>query len=378
MNNKCSGCSACSVICPTDSIEMKLNRDGFIRPYINQKKCINCKLCEKICIFNQEDRGKFLDDANLYSAWTKNFTIRETTTSGGIGYEISKWALSKGYSVCGVEFSYKKMRAQHSICKKTEEIEKLKGSKYLQSDCQYAIKQLIKILMDDSKKKAVFFGTPCQVAGLHNILIKKKLRARVILIDIFCHGVPTFNLWKNYLIWLENKKKIKKTEIKKLIFRDKKYSWHTYYMHITCDNDKEYICSRKKDPFLKLFSMGTLNQKECFTCMYRNNSFADIRLGDFWGKRYQESEKGYSMVLTLSEIGEKIISSLKNIEKENIPIEERLGQQHNDYMLPDNYKKGFQLLDEDVDLQSIVNYYDPVLKRMIRECKQTIKKILRK
>lgn len=47
-------------------------------------------------------------------------------------------------------------------------------------------------------------------------------------------------------------------------------------------------------------------------------------------------------------------------------------------MLPDNYKKGFQLLDEDVDLQSIVNYYDPVLKRMIRECKQTIKKILRK
>ena len=38
MNNKCSGCSACSVICPTDSIEMKLNRDGFIRPYINQKK----------------------------------------------------------------------------------------------------------------------------------------------------------------------------------------------------------------------------------------------------------------------------------------------------------------------------------------------------
>lgn len=378
MNNKCSGCSACSVICPTDSIEMKLNRDGFIRPYINQKKCINCKLCEKICIFNQEDRGKFLDDANLYSAWTKNFTIRETTTSGGIGYEISKWALSKGYSVCGVEFSYKKMRAQHSICKNTEEIEKLKGSKYLQSDCQYAIKQLIKILMDDSKKKAVFFGTPCQVAGLHNILIKKKLRARVILIDIFCHGVPTFNLWKNYLIWLENKKKIKKTEIKKLIFRDKKYSWHTYYMHITCDNDKEYICSRKKDPFLKLFSMGTLNQKECFTCMYRNNSFADIRLGDFWGKRYQESEKGYSMVLTLSEIGEKIISSLKNIEKENIPIEERLGQQHNDYMLPDNYKKGFQLLDEDVDLQSIVNYYDPVLKRMIRECKQTIKKILRK
>ena len=378
MNNKCSGCSACAVICPTDSIEMELNRDGFIRPYIDQKKCIDCKLCEKICIFNQKDRGKSLDDANLYSAWAKNSEIRETTTSGGISYEISKWALSKGYYVCGVEFSYEKMRAQHFICENAEEIEKLKGSKYLQSDCQYAIKQLIKILMDNPKKKAIFFGTPCQVAGLRNVLIKKKLRERVILIDIFCHGVPTFNLWKNYLNWLENKKNIKKEEIKKLIFRDKKYSWHTYYMHITCDNNKEYICSRKKDPFLKLFSMGTLNQKECFTCMYRNDSFADIRLGDFWGERYQESEKGYSMVLTLSEIGEKIIFNLEDIEKENILIEERLGQQHSDYALPNDYEKGFDMLNKTNNLQLIVNYYDPILKRTIREWKQTIKKIIKR
>lgn len=378
MKNKCSGCSACSVICPTDSIEMKLNRDGFIRPYIDKKKCIDCKLCEKICIFNQKDTGKSLDDANLYSAWSKNFEIRETTTSGGIGYEISKWALSKGYYVCGVEFLYEKMRAQHFVCKNAEEIEKLKGSKYLQSDCQYAIKQLIKILMDNPKQKAIFFGTPCQVAGVRNVLIKKRLRERVILIDIFCHGVPTFNLWENYLSWLENKKKIKRAEIKKLIFRDKKYSWHTYYMHITCDNNKEYICSRKKDPFLKLFSMGTLNQKECFTCMYRNNSFADIRLGDFWGERYQESEKGYSMVLTLSEIGEKIISNLEDIEKENISIEERLGQQHSDYALPNDYEKGFDMLNKTNNLQSIVNYYDPILKRIIRESKQTIKKIIKR
>lgn len=377
MNNKCSGCSACSVICPTDSIEMKLNREGFIRPYINYKKCIDCKLCEKICIYNQKDRGKSLDSANLYSAWAKNFAIRETTTSGGVSYEISKWALSRGYYVCGVEFSYKKMKAQHFVCKNIEEIEKLKGSKYLQSNCQYAIKQLIKILIDNPKQKVVFFGTPCQVAGLQNVLIKKKLRKRVILIDIFCHGVPTFNLWENYLNWLEIRKKIKKEKIKKLIFRDKKYSWHTYYMHIICDNNKEYICSRKKDPFLKLFSMGTLNQKECFTCMYRNNSFADIRLGDFWGERYQKSEKGYSMVLTLSEIGEKIISNLESIEKENVSIKERLGQQHSDYILPNDYEKGFNMLNKNINLQSIVNYYDPVLKRVIREWKQVIKKFLK-
>lgn len=378
MNNKCSGCSACSVICPTGSIEMKLNKDGFIRPYINQEKCIDCKLCEKICIFNQKDKGKSLDDANLYSAWTKNCTIRETTTSGGVGYEIAKWAVDEGYYVGGVEFSYEKMKAQHLICKSVGEIEKLKGSKYLQSNCEYAIKQIIKILMKNIKQKVVFFGTPCQIAGLHNVLIRKKLRSRVVLIDIFCHGVPTFNLWDNYLIWLENKKKIKKTEIKKINFRDKKYSWHTYYMHIVCNDNKEYVCSRKKDPFLKLFSMGTLNQKECFTCMYRNNSFADIRLGDFWGARYQKSEKGYSMVLTLSENGEKIISNIEGIKKQNISIKERLGQQHSDYIVPNNYKKGFDMLNENINLQSIVNYYDPVSKRVIRECKEQIKRIIRR
>lgn len=379
MENRCSGCSACAIICPVGCINMKLNYKGFLRPYIDKEKCIKCNLCKRICIFNQKEDGRGLDTAELYAAWSKNKEVRITTTSGGIGYEIAKYAIQKNYYVCGVEFLYDEMKAQHCICKNYEDIEKIKGSKYLQSDCKHAIRELVQILKNDSSKKTIFFGTPCQVAGMHNILVKNNLRDQVVLIDIFCHGVPTFYLWNKYLKWLENRKKIKANEIKQINFRDKKYSWHTYYMHITYEENKEYICNRKKDPFLKLFSMGVLNQKECFSCQYRNSSFADIRLGDFWGERFQNSEKGYSMVLVLSQKGKDIINNLEEIQKEEIPIKERLGQQHTDYILPDGYDRGFEMLNKDHDnLKKIINYYDPISKRVIRECKEQIKKLLRR
>ena len=157
----------------------------------------------------------------------------------------------------------------------------------------------------------------------------------------------------------------------------KKYSWHSYYMHIYYANN-EYIKSRKIDPFLKLFSMGVLNQKECFTCPMRNESAADIRLGDFWGKRYANSEEGYSMVLLLTDKGKRYFDSLHDVERDNLPIEERFGQQHTDYTIPEKYEEGFSLLLNNTKLERIINLYDPPVKRLFREVKGVAKSLLKK
>lgn len=50
----------------------------------------------------------------------------------------------------------------------------------------------------------------------------------------------------------------------------------------------EYIVGVDNDPFLKLFILGVVNQKSCFTCPFRNKTVADIRLGDYWGHRFQK------------------------------------------------------------------------------------------
>lgn len=47
----CFGCAACMNICPTKSIKMKSDEEGFLYPSINENKCINCLKCREICPF---------------------------------------------------------------------------------------------------------------------------------------------------------------------------------------------------------------------------------------------------------------------------------------------------------------------------------------
>lgn len=354
---------------------MEIDDKGFLRPVVDESKCIRCNLCKDVCIYNNK-RTQFLDCAELYSAFANDKNIRETTSSGGVAYLMSKKAIDRHEIVCGASFNYSDFNVQHVTCCTKSSIEDLKGSKYLQSNCRDAFTDLIHMLRKDSNKKAVIFGTPCQIAGLNNVLLKYNLRERVLLVDIFCHGVPSNHLWKSYLKSL-NKKGIDTSRISQIIFRDKKYSWHSYYMHIYHTNG-EYIKSRKKDPFLKLFSMGVLNQKECFTCSMRNESAADIRLGDFWGKRYANSEEGYSMVLLLTEKGRQYFDSLSGMEKIQLSIEERFGQQHTDYIIPEKYEKGFSMLLNDEELGKIINLYDPLSKRLFRDVKTVVKRFLKR
>ena len=48
----CSGCEACANICAHDAITMKPDWRGFLYPYIDVEKCVDCKLCQKICPVN--------------------------------------------------------------------------------------------------------------------------------------------------------------------------------------------------------------------------------------------------------------------------------------------------------------------------------------
>lgn len=49
---ECCGCSACFAICPQNAISMMCDSEGFQYPVIDNGKCINCKLCKKVCIIS--------------------------------------------------------------------------------------------------------------------------------------------------------------------------------------------------------------------------------------------------------------------------------------------------------------------------------------
>lgn len=45
----CCGCTACYSICPTFSISMIEDEEGFLYPEINTSTCVGCKECIKVC-----------------------------------------------------------------------------------------------------------------------------------------------------------------------------------------------------------------------------------------------------------------------------------------------------------------------------------------
>lgn len=62
----CCGCTACYAICPTNSICMKEDEEGFLYPIIDEQKCIRCRKCLFVCKFkeDQESRG-FLESMEV-------------------------------------------------------------------------------------------------------------------------------------------------------------------------------------------------------------------------------------------------------------------------------------------------------------------------
>lgn len=46
---ECCGCTACYAVCPTSSIYMNEDADGFLYPQINADTCVCCEMCVKVC-----------------------------------------------------------------------------------------------------------------------------------------------------------------------------------------------------------------------------------------------------------------------------------------------------------------------------------------
>jgi coenzyme F420-reducing hydrogenase beta subunit len=123
-----------------------------------------------------------------------------------------------------------------------------------------------------------------------------KFDDRLILVDIFCHGVPSINIWKSFINYVS-------ISCAQVIFRAKEYSWHHFYMKII-SNGKKKIFKPANNPFYSLFSGSIVFNASCYECKARTVFGAsDIRVGDFWGDLFNDREDGVSAVVPISDKG---------------------------------------------------------------------------
>ena len=127
---QCCGCMACAQVCPKLCIQMKTDEEGFIYPFIiNKNQCIACGLCEKVCpILNQHKQ------LNLLRFTQDGIKMDQilTSSSGGIFYALAEEIIKQDGIVFGATFNSNN-ELVHSSTKSLIELEKFKGSKYLQT-----------------------------------------------------------------------------------------------------------------------------------------------------------------------------------------------------------------------------------------------------
>ncbi|HHD2754443.1 TPA: Coenzyme F420 hydrogenase/dehydrogenase, beta subunit C-terminal domain [Clostridium perfringens] len=321
-NEKCTGCGGCSKVCPVSAINITRDKEGFFSPIINDK-CIECGLCIRVCYksFESED-GWNIEDSKGYLAYSLSDDVRYRASSGGIGEELCKFALENEYEVCGVIYDYEKNIAKHIVTNKLDDIKKIVGSKYIPSYTEEAFKKL------DISKRYIIIGTPCQIYSLRKFMEYKKIN-NWILIDFFCHGPASMNLWDKYLDYIKYSELVNE-EITDINFRDKRNGWHNYGYSIKSKN-KEYFKNHNEDLYSECFLKKVDLRECCFECKLRfNKIYSDIRLGDFWGPKCTNDEKGTSIILTNTTLGEIFFKKLKGIHLSKITYEELKESQYSE------------------------------------------------
>lgn len=323
----CFGCGVCASVCPNNIISIKLNNNGFYEPYISEEtKCIRCGLCVEVCAYSHKDLARQAKPIKSWAAWSDDLRVRRKCSSGGVAFEICKQLLEDGYKAVVCRYDVHEQRAEHYIAKTVEELVQSMGSKYIQSFTEETFKRI------DRKQKYIVTGTPCQIDSFRRMIQKFHCEDNFILMDFFCHCVPSMFAWKAYSKMLE-------PQIGKITYaswRNKyEYGWHDSWL-MGIDGDKRNFSNNQPihyddlleekrcaiqsrlsqgDAFYKLFLGDVCLGPQCENdCKYKyDSSSADIRIGDLWGDTYKNDKNGVSALIAFTEKGRSLIESMKNV-----------------------------------------------------------------
>lgn len=307
--DKCSGCSACTAICPMQCISMIPDDEGFSYPEIDTEKCVNCNACVRVCpVRNSVNEVSFEQKGYVVSC--NDDIIQRASAAGGAFSALAQTVIDNGGYVCGVALD-EKFRAVHRITNNREDIINFSGSKYMQSDVECCFRSVLELL--NKNKTVLFSGTPCQVEGLLNYVGKKN--ENLYTVDIVCHSVPSPGLFKSYIKYIENKYDDTICGVK---FRDKRYGYSFPTIKLIGQRRGEfYYHGMESDPWLRAFFSNMCDRPSCYHCGFKKQyRRSDMTIWDCHNPekyiRKISSDTGVTKVLVHSEKGLELFNQISD------------------------------------------------------------------
>lgn len=248
-------------------------------------------------------------DYAIYAGYLTDKAKLVKSTSGGIASALTEHMIDQGGYVAGVIYSKDFYNAEYILTQDKSDIDRLKGSKYIDSNKKGIFIQVKKLL--DSGSKVLFIGLPCTIGALYSYIGTRP--DNLITCELICHGPTTIQVHREYISYLEKKHKAKITSFS---VRYKKEAWQPPYLRATFDNGELF-----EKPFYSTeygYAFSILGRESCYQCKYKgNNRKGDIMLGDFWGATENDefwNKHGVSSVFAETEKGDAFIKSVPGIK----------------------------------------------------------------
>lgn len=303
---ECYGCMLCAYKCPVKAISLINDECGFPYPAIDKKRCIDCGLCENICIANNPPmENKPLEEAYSASLANKDDLLR--SASGGAAYALGMSQLSLGGVVYGVAYTKDFRSAEYVRVERKSDLVKLQDSKYFHADVE-SKKRLFNEIKQDLKKgySVLAVGLPCEIAALRKLFGNNP---QLTLVELFCHGVTTRTTHEKYLNGAAGSKTIRLFTVKAKLNGWQKNS----FIQLNTDDGKVI-----QEPFYSSaygYAFAHLARKSCYECQFKGDKrVADLSIGDYWGilQKDNEYEKyGVSVIQVHAVQGEEWIQRCK-------------------------------------------------------------------
>ena len=398
--SKCCACGSCLNACPKQAISMEPDENGFVYPVINHDLCVQCGRCKKVCGYQSNSYMSEVEAAYVSAAKEKQIVLK--SASGGLFAVLAHAILKNGGVAYGAAMisCNGTLIPQHVRITDIDEISKLQGSKYVQSDIGVMYKNAEEDLK--SGQLVLFSGTPCQIAGLKSYLGKGY--ENLYTIDIICHGVPSAKFFQGYIDVLMSRYK---GVVKDFKFRDKTYGWglNAKLIYIN-QSGKEKI---KRIPsgassYFDMFLKSEIYRENCYNCPYTTkNRIGDITLGDYWGIQREHPElmkdaggkysnrEGISCVLINSVQGKKLLvmgqdkinideSTFDKVARQNEQLKEPSPYNENrEYILRMYRSGGYESVEKYFRKRNGVRTYYCYIKNMLpSSLKKKIKKAIKR
>lgn len=248
-------------------------------------------------------------DVAVYGGYLDDESKLLQSASGGIATALTEHMLEQGGFVAGVAYSRDFYSAEYIIIHDKSDVDRLKGSKYIDCDKKDIYAKVKKLV--ESGEKVLFFGLPCVVAALYKMIGSRP--KNLLTCELVCYGPTSSKIHKEYVTYLESKYKSKVIDFS---VKYKKEAWTPSYLHAEFNNGQVF-----ENPFYETeygYAFSVFGREACYRCMFKgNNRQGDIMIGDFWGASDKDeywNRYGVSSIFAETDKGNDFLQSTSGIK----------------------------------------------------------------